>query len=306
MTDKTKRIEPGKIPPVRVRSHPVVWEEGDPTDLEFRWVSDLTFRAINAIRHEIHGGCHYINPCVTVSCREPKAAFFREVLDRQGTWLRTFRRSAGKCGQRLLVKLLGPTARQSSLAGILFIGGEIIPPRDWEAMAHKLLHRDDVPQLTTTRRLVDLATLKATGNPDYLRNVSLAELGSHLAANPGAALYVCPGITVVAPTSSPAFLVEARKRADEWHGKLQHFLGKDKKTLSRDADLTTRLLAYSGALLIDRECYIAGCWPGDHPSKRALSRTPFGRPTVPAEFLGLILQHGRDEPERPIDGPGRG
>ena len=289
MAERSTRICPETDPPVRVRSHPVNWELGDPSDLEFRWLSDLTFRAIQVLGGELQRECHFINPCVTISSREPTAAFFQKVIDRRGSWLSDFRESAGKYGQRQLVQLLGPSSRQSRLAGVMFIENQVTPPRTWEAMANRLLHPGDVPPYATTRCHVDLTHLKATGDHAYLKAASLAELRSHLVSNPDAALYVCPGITVVAPTPSPAFLAEARKRANEWHGKMSHALGKEKKALFRTADLPTRLLVMHGTLVIDGLSYLPGCWPEEGQKVHDLERTPFKSPSVPLGFLGINI-----------------
>jgi len=184
----------------------------------------------------------------------------------------------------------GQIARQLSLSGILFIDGNPIPPRTWIARADELLNpAGDATPIRVYRRRVDLDALESSGDPNPLKAVTLAELRVHLAANPDAALYVTPGVTVAAPTPGQAFLAEARKRSDEWHGKLYRTLGSGKKPLFRAADLPTLMLVYCGTLVIKGQCYIPGCWPNENATKARLKRTPFQAPTVPPSYLGLDL-----------------
>lgn len=287
---------PRTTPSVRISLHPVDWEQGDPTDPTLRWLSDLTFRSINALGQARRSGCHFITPAATVSSREPSADFFREALNQRGSWLREFRRAAGNRRQREAANILTVSARQSALSGVMLIGGETVPPQAWRARADEMMSTETVVLVTITRRKPDLAALKITGDPDPLKAVTLAELRVHLAGNPDAALYVAPGVTVSASTPSRAFLWEARKRADEWHGKLYHALRRHKKTLLQAVDLPTLMLAYCGTLVIHGQCFIPGCWPNENSTKARLNRMPFQGPTVPPEFLGLDHpSHSRPE-----------
>lgn len=185
------------------------------------------------------------------------------------------------------VRQSGQIAKQMAFSGLMIIDGNHIDPTTWNRMDEELCGRKSSLKPTVIRRRMDLSSLKATGNADTLKAVALAELRVYLAADPDAALYVAPGVTVTAPTPSQAFLAEVRKRADEWHGKLYHALRREKKTLLQAADLPTLMLAYCGTLVIHGQCYIPGCWPDENPSKARLKRTPFQGPTVPLDFLGL-------------------
>lgn len=289
-------------------------------------IIDATEQLFQLLGDQLGQGSWFLCPRYSVYSQVASKPFFQEARGAQSRWLReatksiSLRREARNVvakGQRAaLCDLLGysavrpsanlprPTlnseqlrhvrqagriAKQMAFSGLMIIDGEHIDPTTWNRMADKPCGRRPTLKPIVTHRKIDLAALKATGDPNPLKAVTLAELRVHLAANPDAALYVTPGMTVAASTSSQAFLAEARKRSDEWHGKLCHALRQDKKHLFRAADLPTLMLAYRGTLVINGQCYIPYCWPNENATKARLKRTPFQSPTVSPEFLGLDL-----------------
>jgi hypothetical protein len=182
----------------------------------------------------------------------------------------------------------GKIAKQFAFSGVMFIDGNHIDPRTWYSLADQLLH-PDTAVVTVTRRRVDLAAYKATGDPEPLKAVALNELKSQLILNPGAALYVTPGLTIVAPCASPQFLKRAHAAEFEWHSRLWRALRGEKKTLARASDVPTRLLVHYGIFVNNGRGYLPGCWPDQRPSTTKLKLSPFRTPTFPLEFLGLDI-----------------
>jgi hypothetical protein len=186
--------------------------------------------------------------------------------------------------QRAKVLSSGKLAKQFAFSGIMIIGGKHIPPHTWRSQADRLLNPAPI---TVTRRRVDWATFRLTRDPEPLKTLSLAELRSQLYLNPAAALYVAPGITVVAPTCHPAFLKKARDAEKEWHGRTYQALRQAKKALARAADLATRMLVHNGVLVVEGRCFVPGCWPDQRPTNFRIRNTPYQSPTVEPEYLGL-------------------
>ena len=184
--------------------------------------------------------------------------------------------------QRIAVLTGGMLTGTFVFIGQVILDGVPVSPLTWVEIVGDLVRSKPAANVTTTRRRILWETVKATGDPGgTLKSMSLDELRAQLAANPDAALYVAPGVTVAAPTSSRAFLNAAKKGADEWHGKLDLTLGKDKKHFIRAADLPTQTLALHGTLVIGGQCHLPGCWPDEHPTAARLKKTPFRSPTVP-------------------------
>ncbi|CAN5605517.1 hypothetical protein BH23PLA1_BH23PLA1_36870 [soil metagenome] len=286
LTNPTKPTKP--IQPFRVRRHPVKWEQGDPTDPAFTWLADLTYQAIEDLGQDIRDGCHFVCPCVTISSREPTAVFFLEVLNRRGSWLRTFRHAAGNRNPRQLAKALGPSARQAILSGILFIDGDPVPPHTWQAQADQLRQPSKAPQITTTHHCVDLSAFKATGDPEPLKQMARQALLVLLDASPGHAAFITPQRTISAPTATPDFYAAARQYQAQWCTLLNRTLGcGNVRRARRAADIPTVTLVYSGTLLVDGQVFLPQCWPIHAPKPGRLKKTPLGSPTVPPEFLGL-------------------
>jgi len=190
--------------------------------------------------------------------------------------------------QRREVIEAGQIAKTLAYSGILFIDGNLIPPRTWQARADELLNSGpDVPVTITPRRL-DLATFKATGDPEPLRTISRAALQEHLDRQPSQAAYVSPQVTVSAPAATHAFYMAVRTCQAEWCTLLNRTLGCGNVRRARRAtDEATVTLVYSGTLVVDGKIYMPGCWPIHDPKPWLLKKTPFGTPTVPVEFLGL-------------------
>lgn len=192
--------------------------------------------------------------------------------------------------QRREVIEAGQIAKQLGLSGVLFIDGDPIPPRTWQARADELLNpRSDIP-VTITRHKPDLATFKATGDPEPLRTISRAALQEHLDRQPSHAVYVSPNVTVSAPDASPAFYAAAKRCQAKWCVLLNRTLGCGNVRRARCAtDEATVSLVYSGTLFLDDNCYLPGCWPIHNLRSSRLNKTPFHSPTVPPAYLGLTL-----------------
>jgi hypothetical protein len=182
----------------------------------------------------------------------------------------------------------GHLAKQLAYSGVLFIEGDIIPPRTWQVRADQLLNPvADVP-VTITHRRVDLATFESTGDPKPLKSFSRSALQGHLDSHPTHAAFVTPQETLSAPTATPAFYEAAKQAQAQWCILLNRTLGCGNiRRLRRAADPATLCLAFSGTLLIDGQVYLPRCWPIHAPNPGRLKKTPFGGPAVPPEFLGL-------------------
>jgi len=212
--------------------------------------------------------------------------------------------------QRREVVEAGQFAKTLAYSGILFIDGNPVPPRTWQARADKLLNQGaDVP-VTITRRRLDLAAFKGTGDPEPLRTISRAALQEHLDRQPPHAAYVSPKVTISAPSATHAFYNAVRTCQAEWCTFLNRTLGCGNVRRARRAtDEATVSLVYSGTLLVDGQVYLPGLWPNQPLKKVRLKWSPSGSPTVPPEFLGLIVppiqmpEHGGDDPSAVSDAP---
>jgi len=191
--------------------------------------------------------------------------------------------------QRRKVIEAGQVAKQLGLSSILFIDGDPIPPRTWQARADELLNPGADVLVTITRRRVGLAAFKSTGEPEPLRTISRLALQEHLDRQPSHAAYVCPQVTVSAPSATPAFYAEAKRRQAQWCILLNRTLGcGNLRRARRASDTATISLAYSGTLVVDGQLYLPQCWPTHSPKPGRLKNTPFGSPTVPPSYLSLV------------------
>jgi len=190
--------------------------------------------------------------------------------------------------QRREVIEAGQIAKGLGFAGVLFIEGDSIPPRTWQARADELLNAEPNVLVNTTRRRVDLAAFKSTGDPEPLRTISRLALQEHLERQPSHAAYVSPQVTVSAPSATPAFYAEAKRRQAQWCILLNRTLGcGNLRRARRASDTATISLAYSGTLVVDGQIYLPQCWPTHSPKPSLLRKTPCQSPTVPPTFLGL-------------------
>jgi hypothetical protein len=190
--------------------------------------------------------------------------------------------------QRREVIEAGQIAKMLAYSGILFIEGQPIPPRTWQAKADELLNpTPDVP-VTITRRRLNLSAFKATGDPEPLRTISRTALQEHLDCQPSHAAYVSPNVTVSAPSATPAFYEAVRRCQAEWCTLLNRTLGCGNVRRARRASTPDIIsLVYSGTLVVDGQFYLPGCWPTHFPKPGRIRKTPFLSPTVPPDFLGI-------------------
>jgi hypothetical protein len=90
--------------------------------------------------------------------------------------------------------------------------------------------------------------------------------------------------------ANDAFYAEALRRSAAWNHHWRRVLGtREARAQVRKADFVAKTLIFHGALVIDGAIYLPGHWPDRPPRLKKLKRTPFGLPTVPAEYLGLKL-----------------
>jgi hypothetical protein len=199
--------------------------------------------------------------------------------------------------QRREVIEAGQIAKTLAYSGILFMDGNPVPPRTWRARADELLNpRPDVP-VTITRRRLDLAAFKATGDPEPLRAISRAALQEHLDRHPSQAAYVSPQVTVSALSATHAFYQAVRTFQAIWCTLLNRTLGCGNVRRARRAmDQATVSLVYGGTLVVDRQLYLPGCWPIHDPTSSRVNKTPFQSPTVPPLYLGLTLPRASRPP----------
>ena len=183
----------------------------------------------------------------------------------------------------------GQLTRQLAYSGVMFIDGELVSPRTWQATADRLLGHDADARVTVGRRRFDLAALGA-GDPAPLMSLSRSAIREHLARHPAGVAYINPKVTVSAPSPTHAFYEEVRKWQGQWCTLLKRSLGcGNVRRARRASDAAAITLVYSGVLVIGPEAYLPGCWPIHRPGPRRLKRTPFGTPTVPLSYLGLEL-----------------
>lgn len=198
-------------------------------------------------------------------------------------------------GQRREVLASAHLSRQLTAGGVMFIDGELIDPRAWQARADALMAPGDPRSISWHRRHCDLGEFLKAGIPSSAMAISLDELRRHLAANPSCALFVVPDSTVVARVPSPAFLEKVEKVEKCWFMRMQRLVPVARRKRMHSADLATKLLFWHGALVIDDECYLPGFRPYLAIKQKRLKKTPFNTPTVPLSYLapdlGLHLAH---------------
>ena len=194
---------------------------------------------------------------------------------------RTIRLSGLSPEERREALQSGRFAKQLAYTGMMIIDGEVITPKTWHRWATELIHPDR-SEITITRRRLDLAAFKATGDVEPLRTISRAALQEHLDRQPSHAAFVCPNVTVSAPSATPAFYEAVKRRLGQWCTLLNRTLGcGNVRRLRRAADEATVSLVYSGTLVVDGRLYLPGCWPNHPPKPGRLEKTPFLSPTVP-------------------------
>ena len=189
--------------------------------------------------------------------------------------------------QRWEVLQSGRFAKQMAYTGMMIIDGEVITPKTWHRWATDLIHPNR-PGITIAPRKVFLSTLKATGNTAHLEQLAREALQAHLDVYPTHAAFVCPNVTVSAPSATPAFYEAVKRCQGQWCTLLNRTLGcGNVRRARRAADEATVSLVYSGSLVIDGQFYLPGCWPNQPTKPGRLKRTPYQAPTVPPDFLSL-------------------
>jgi len=190
--------------------------------------------------------------------------------------------------QREAVFLGGMLGKEMALTGIMFIDGDHILPWTWNRMADELLRTEAETAPITTHRRIDLTTLKATGDAEFLKRLSRDALQSHLDEHPRHAAYISPSRTVRAASASSDFFREVDRQKGAWCTYLNRELGSGfVRRAIRAADDETIALVYRGTLVVDGLLYLPGCWHNWATKPRRLTKTPFQAPTVPPAFLGL-------------------
>ena len=255
----------------------LVWDWNDPSE-----VVETEIRRIGEKRNR---GCWYLNPMFRVYNPEPTQFFLGVVRRRQREWFRKLSRQFGSSNWRRLFDVTKNVyQRRIGFTGVLFIDGQEIDPRSqWQLEAQVGMHPGS--DLVLSRRPQASAYLKE-GNWEALKDLSRFELEQQLANSPLDPLYVNPGIAVMGFNADPAFYAEARKRSNEWHGRLARIFGnREMHALCRQSDWTTQLLVFHGALVIDGLIYLPGFWPDRPLEPKRLRSTPLGSPTVPVNHL---------------------
>ena len=192
--------------------------------------------------------------------------------------------------QRREVVEAGQIAKMLAYSGIMFIDGNPIPPRTWQARANELLKPNPSVLVTITRRRLDLTVFKATGNFEPFKSISRTALQEHWDRQPSYAAFVCPQVTVSAPSATPAFYDAVGRCQAQWCTLLNRTLGCGNIRRARRAtDEATVSLVYSGTLVVDGQIYLPGCWPIHKPKPGRLKKTPFESQTVTPSYLGLNL-----------------
>jgi hypothetical protein len=190
--------------------------------------------------------------------------------------------------QRAEILASGKLARQFAFSGLMIIDGNHVPPRTWQAQADQVLHPDR-PRITTVRRRIDLATLKATNDLEPLKRTAREALQAHLDHHPNDVVFVTPQATISAPSATPAFYVKADQLKATWCTLLKRTLGSGTvRRLRRAADQETLALVFSGTLIEGGSIYLPGYWPNHAPKPGQRRKTPFQSPTVPPSYLGLL------------------
>jgi len=173
-------------------------------------------------------------------------------------------------------------SKQLAVTGIMIIDGRLLEPRDRRRQAGKL------PDIREFRRRCDFAPLVSGTDLAPFLEISRNELRLHLAANPNAALYITPGITVVGQSFNSSFLKKARKAESWWHDLTYTEIGKPRlKELAKPADEAAELLFFHGTLVADGRFHRPGRWPNPAENLNHLDQGSPDDPTVSGKTLGL-------------------
>jgi len=259
----------------------LTWDWNDP--------SITVQRALQELGNQLREGCWYLNPMFMVSCLEATRGFLRVVRKRQREWFRVLNRQFGSANWRKQMRAM-PNAldRRMTFSGLLFVQGQDIDPSGQYCLEAANGLRPETDLIVTWRQ--DALVFLKQRDWEALKEMSRADLQSQLAANPLEPLFVTPGISVMGRRADDAFYAEVRRRSSQWYRTLARCLGTQNKAEAvRRADRATRMLVFTGTLVVNGVIFTPGCWPNHQVSKgiRLLDST-----TVSPEYLDLRIRSG--------------
>jgi hypothetical protein len=256
----------------------LTWDWNDP--------SKTVQRTLQELGNRLHEGCWYLNPMFMVSCVEATRGFLSVVRKRQKEWFRVLNRQFGSANWRKQMRAMSNVRdRQMTFSGLLFVQGQDIDPSGQYLLEAANGLRPETDLVVTWRQ--DALVFLKQQDWDALKEMSRADLQSQLAANPLEPVYVTPGISVMGRRADDAFYAEVRRRSSQWHRTLARCFGtRNKAEAVRHADLATRMLVFTGTLVVNGAIFTPGCWPNHQVSKgvRALDST-----TVSPECLSFEI-----------------
>ena len=220
---------------------------------------------ICALGNALHKGCHYLNPMYTVTSREPSIAFYRKAIWARKGWINLFRKTLAKGDFQAYSNKLGVAARQCQITGITYLNGEIVHPDVLERNL-RLAENPELALITTVPRRVNLDDLRTPEGQHFLLDCNASGTARDPVLPPGAAFYINPASTLLAPSLTTTFLREARDAEAHWHGRFRSHLGNQARTMERSADLPNKMLLFRGVLAANGRPYRSGQWPDKKPS----------------------------------------
>jgi hypothetical protein len=249
--------------------------------------SNIVQKEMMNLDEKLFQGCWYLNPMFKVHSPGSICEFLKQVRRCQRNWFRKLNRQFGSANWRRLMRTITEvTERHMTFSGILFINGKEIDPWSQYRLEAELGLHPESDFVVSRRNEANDYLEKQDWNA--LKEMSRSVLDQQLSANPADPIYVTPGISVMGFLAIPSFYAEVEKRSNEWHRLLTNVLGnRGKADLARQADWITRMLVFNGTLVVDGVIYLPGCWPNHRLSEVKIKNSPFGRPTVPPEYLGL-------------------
>jgi hypothetical protein len=133
------------------------------------------------------------------------------------------------------------------------------------------------------------ATLLRQQDWDALRAISQQELELRFTEVPDRPTFINPQVTVVGVQADDLFYSEVLRLSGWWHRDMARLLSHSGvKKLAMKADWATKLLVFDGTLIVNGQIFLSGFWPNRQLRLKRLRKTPFGKPTVPPEYIGLV------------------
>jgi hypothetical protein len=257
----------------------LTWDWNDP--------SEVVRQEILALKGIGSDACSYLNPMFKVLSSEPAREFFLEARRCQREWCRVLTRQFGSANwKRKMWVTKDVMERRMTFSGVMFIDHELVDPRrQFLLEAEAGLHPESDVVLALRP---DAGAYLKERDWQSLAELSRLELRNQLASSPLDPVYVLPGITVMGFRPNSAFYAEVSRRSREWHRRLCRLLDNSGyRRLERQSDWQTKMLVLHGALAVDGAIYLPGHWPNQPPRLTKLKKTPFGKTTVPLDFLGV-------------------